>query len=333
MKLASPFIMSFVTRQFLGIDNKKKKNVDFDILVEQKKSMMRGGTREVSTHVNTRKSSRTAFEQRVNENFAKLSSKANKTSTDTNDLENIKKVIDLFDKLQWGTGDHLLALSNEMKKVLGYPVSLNSVFKVLKASLQNNLLQKIPISKPISIKEIAKVLAPPIYLDLFITDHKFRAKQFKVTDMTSKHAVQTLLFLNHRVKIKNDKKAFEQVFKHNKSIVSEEEKKSLLTENNKLVQTETLKSNIEQYLQVFISSENIIKIENKKDLKEALEVFGFKSMPNEKNLKNQYKYLVKTRHPDKLESYQLPSHIKKQIHENFATIQQAYDILKGETKG
>lgn len=324
--------MSLISTHILGINNKKK-NVDFDILVEQKKSMMRGGSLEVDTQVNIRKVRRSPFEERVNENFAKLSSKVNKTKIDLNELEEIKKVIDLFDKLQWGTGEHLAPLTSQVKKALGYSVTSHVVHKLLKSSLKNNLLQKIPISKPINFVEMAKVLAPPIYLDLFLTDQKFRTKQFNVLETTSKHAVQTLQFLFHKSKTKSETKAFELVFKQSKSIISEEDKKALILDQNKIKQTEALKSDIERYLPVFLASTMIKRIENKRDIKSALEIFAFKSMPDEKKLKQQYKYLVKTKHPDKHESYQLPSAIKKQIHENFATIQLAYDILKSENKG
>jgi DnaJ-domain-containing protein 1 len=324
--------MDYISKQILGVNNKKK-DVDFDILVEQKKTMMRSGNTKASTKANTRVSRRSPFEERVNESFAKLSAKSNKSRSELKQLDEIKSIIELFGKLQWGTGEHLTPLCSQINLQLGYKASTHKVHQVLKASLQSNLLQKIPSTKEINFKEIATALSPSLFIELFLTDQRFRVKHFKHLDMTTKHAGQTLLFLYHMNKLKDEAKAFKMSFKQTSTSPSEEQKTSVIFNQNKVIRLETLKSNIEQYVTVFMTSAPIKKLKSKNDDATALEIFGFKTLPDEKKLKDQYKYLVKSRHPDKVEAYQLPDVIKKQIHENFATIQLAYDILKSKKKG
>ena len=238
--------------------------------------------------------------------------------------------------MQWGTGEHLSPLCSQINSILSYKIATSKVHQLLKASLQNNLLQKIPNSKTINLKEIATILAPAIFLELFLTDQRFRAKQYGHLGMTSKYAGQTLHFLFYMNKLKNEAKAFEMTFKENSvsgTILTEEQKNSIILNNNKVIDPELLKDNIGRYIPVFMTSSPIKKLKDKKDSKTSLEIFGFSTIPSEQKLKDQYKYLVKNRHPDKVESYQLPASVKKQIHENFATIQQAYDILRSEKKG
>lgn len=294
--------------------------------------MLRGdklATPTVQTKTQNKKIS--SFESLVNERFRELSAQKNKDAKTSQTIGELKKLIALFDQQQWGDGQEFKQMSADITKEMGPAVPSQAISKALKTALSTNLLQRKKGRDLVSYTGVKQVLALICLFDLFETKENFRQRLTQVNQTTTKQAVWALNLLYHHYMGDLDKsQALAQMppsKKPNRFL------DTLIYDKSGLIrELITVKRDVRDQLNLCVALTPLPKFTGQDNLQKSLSIFGFTHVPKVDFLKKRYKKLAMERHPDKYKSYQLSKDLDQTIHENFATIQQAYDILMEKQK-
>ena len=315
-KTATPFINNFINRYFFGIKERKNNHDGFDQLVEYKKSQMRGDVNATTSQVQTQRKNKNAFQKRVEQLFDELSKSGQKK-----ELEDVRKVISLFDNLNWGTGDEIKSLAKKLGTKIGGKVSENQCSKILNKALKEDYLQRVPSEAPLNVETICQYLVPLTNITLLQESVQYQKKVLGVS--LNQHILNQAIAMTIYTERNNINNSLDKVLSSSFKKVSDAQLKSLVLKHK----SEDLKESLKSYISLLQSLNKLGKEKGLSDKENALKILRLPPTVDQKTLKRTYKTLVLERHPDKMSSYGLNELFTKQINENFTNIQWAYDIL------
>lgn len=332
-KVIGPFIFNIIMDQF-GPGNKKKKDIDLDVLIEKKKLMMQRGN--PSAKNNTTSSISEKYSSRLEASFSKEFKKLNELeSSDSRDrkLKSIKSVLTLLDNLQWGEGKVFKELSEDLQKQ-GFEINQMLVSKSVKRLVEKNTYLTIARPELPSFNEIKTATKTYIYLKNLFEQVNMGgetlvnlSKELGYKSNVIKHSIiLNLAKVDSSNKIKNlELNIKKEVF------IEEVEEKAMsliLTKDKKAFQSHlSFIDNLKEDLELISLVLPIPTPKDKKDIKSSFSILGLREDSSLDVVKKKYKKFAIKMHPDKLLSLKLSPELEKTAVSNFNIIKDAYDII------
>jgi len=265
------------------------------------------------------------------------------------DQDNAKKMLELFDHLQWGDGKLYAQVQQRLLQRWCIRCETQDVGHGLKYILAHDLLLKLNTKVLPSFDESMNLLELYLFLGHIgqaidtgsspMLDHQSHQTHYRVHSLVKAMDLVWASMLG-----KNEKEALALILKAGQmnkgkaasgcealflQLIIPKRKEDFLS-------TERILGKIREWAFVFDALTPMAPINGKKDLAGALRIFGLKKMSNLEEIKKIYKDLANRKHPDKLMAKGVPAQWLKVATENFTTIQMAYDILQdcaGTEKG
>ena len=315
--------------------HKKKNHADLDVMIERQKQLMRKDLPKQKSSSPHPQSTPIKTVEAYNEHFRKLSASNSKNKSP---LEDMKKIIFLLDNLQWGEGAAYATIVQKVKKDLDIEIPQENAFKAFKEMIRKDFLLSTDTLP--SYDQILRIVEVKILLETVIQEScqnkgKLLALMAKNNHILPKDVIKAVTTLVYSPKTSNRKKIQEQVLEEKLSL-----KKEKLTEleNNIFL---LLKSDDHRHFRTkddlfkeiassalfFSTLSPLSPPKDKDDLARALEIFRANDETPLEKIKKRYKELASQKHPDKLSSLGIPPKFEAMATENFAIIQQAYDII------
>ena len=316
---------------------KKKKNsdVDFDFLIEQKKSMLRGGNPTATGVAAGSSSKKTLTEERVHDNYKKLSSKDKRSPREEAQYEALKNFMSLLDAIQWGGGKGFQELATVLTNKLSKRVTEADINTQFQALLRRDSFLG-PSQQLLDADEIKVVLELRLFFQFLLEgDEMIRtlAKRFSTGPEEVKKGLAVYF---QKAQKKDSSKLQISVLKSNVNTLPGPESPflfALLKDSSGLpVKRVEVLTSIREEVEFFKILSPLPHLRNKKDTEVALLILGLKKGAALDQIKKQYKSLAKQKHPDKLKGKGIPVEFESIATENFTRIQEAYDILMSELK-
>jgi hypothetical protein len=336
VKLIGPALSQLLMKLFYGGKKIKNSDINFDHMVERKKQMMRKGENEKTiqeTKSENQKKDTLAFYQKK---LSQLNNLKEKTEDDSLQITDIKKILVLFDGLQWGGGNELKDISSRISKNIGVRIEQNEVSTIISLFLKREFLISRKNSRLPSYNEIISLLESYLFLSLLfkeihgseysllnILSRKFYISidilirsLIKVFDRNNKFEISTILSRP----IKN-LFPYQNQDTHILPFLKDDNGKFFLSRKDyiELIKKETV---------IFSSLSPLPDLKNDRDIEGAYHILGFDKNAPFEQIKKRYKKLALVKHPDKLKGKGIPEEFNSIATKNFARLQMAYDILK-----
>lgn len=336
-KTMAPAIFTLFSQLLTG--KKKKKNVELDTLIEAKKQMLRQGAAEKKAEGN--KPIKAESKNSTIKEFDSYFKKVSKAETpDTEKIEDVKKIMVLFDSLQWGSGDGFNSILKKVKSKTNATIPQTLATKSLNKLISRDILLGRKTNNLPQYNEVLSVIETKIYLEA-LTDEA-RKKTGPIFQYLSKlhrvninDTINGFLSLILKKENKKPNEIFDLLLKNKFNISTIDPEKldiihhlMLLDEKKQFFvkSTELIKS-IAEESEFFSSLSPLPSPKNKNDIETCYEIFQIDKNTTKDEIKKIYKKLASLKHPDKLSGRGIPKEFESIATENFANIQMAYDIL------
>jgi len=321
---------------FFGTKKKKNSDMDFDYLIEQKKSMLRGdSTPTVQEALNKKRERKGRSEEALHNEYQNLSKENQKSSAHSQRLEELKKIIAIYDSFQWGAGPEIKELANLISQKTGERVADELVSKSFKI-LSDRELFLTPSQKILSLVQIKKTIETFIFLQgLGSGDQRFilLSKRWTMTPDSVKKGFA--VYLTVMKKGNKERKITELLKQGASSLAPLDTLKiiSLMKPAGNLLELQDILSNIREEAELFHALSPLSPLKGNSDIQGAYKSLGLSSNASVEQIKKQYKKLAQLKHPDRLKGKGIPAKFESIATENFTQIKQAYDILMKKEKG
>jgi hypothetical protein len=330
----SKIVGNILLHYFDVLFNKKKtKDIHIDDLVNHQTALLRGKSNSSEPIDNNSKTGTSIDAISAYKHELADASRAG----DKQKRNDIQKVIDLHDCIQWGDGEAVKTLMTHYSKKYSVSFELTNVMKQLKQTISGQSLLSLYSSLP-TYDELTKILGDKIYAEVVYDSAidinsklvQTHARRYKVRDQAIINALQFILLSF----VKNDQnKLFNEIITTKSSILKNlkqhERRKVVASVSTNISE---ILSTIKQQAQLFDSLLPLPDLKNKKDLDGAFLIFNLPKSVNFNEVKDRYKELSKLMHPDTFAGHKLPKSAERLSHDNFVKIQSAYDLLKTNFK-
>lgn len=321
---------------FFGTKKKKNSDMDFDYLIEQKKAMLRGDSApSVQEALNRKRERKGRTEEALHNEYQNLSKENQKSSAIGQRLEELKKIIAIYDSFQWGAGPEIKEIANLVSQKVGERVPDEVVSRSFK-TLSDRELFLTPSQKVLSFGQIKKTIETFIFLEgLGSGDQRFNllAKRWTMTTDSVKKGYA--VYLTVLKKDNKERKITELLKKGVSPFTPLDTPKiiSLMRPAGKLLELQDILSRIREEAELFHALSPLPPLNGKSDIQGAYKSLGLSNNASVEQIKKQYKKLAQLKHPDRLKGKGIPTQFESIATENFTQIKQAYDILMEKEKG
>ena len=261
-------------------------------------------------------------------------------------IQGFKKILTLLDNLKWGEGEIYNDLRKQLKLKLNQEIDLIEFSQIIVKAFKEDYFLKLKDERLPNYDELEKAIISKIFLKLIFSeaekeDGSFISKLSKANKTQEIAAIQSIQFyFQKKMGRKEEELYFEIVNSKSNPLskISEIEIDHLIDkivispDHSSFVSTDIISRDLKKLTETFSNLESIPPLKSKKDTLGAYKILKVKEGCTMKELKKSYKNLVKSKHPDKFSGKNLPKSAEKIIHENFANIQSAYDLLKKNLK-
>ncbi len=331
-KILAVVLQSFFSKMTLG---GSRKSDDLDRMIERQKEILRarGGLTAPSAHQPQEAVAKKSITETTYQNLLLKSSGAENASA--------KKMVELFDHLQWGDGKIYTDVQQRMLQRWCIRCEKQDVGQALKWIIAHDLLLKLSPSGPASFDESFNLLELSLFVREFgqsiddggspMVEHQSHQSHFhphvliKSMDLLwsvmlgkSEKEILATILKKGQLNKGSAKSGYETLFM--KLIVPRRQVDFLAPDR--------IMSKVRERAFIFDALTPLPPLNGKKDLAGALRIFGLKKMSGQEEVKKIYKDLANRKHPDKLMAKGIPEEWLKLASDNFAIIQSAYDILK-----
>ena len=340
-KYIAPAIFQLIQDQFFGPKKRKNSDIDFNRLVENKKSVLRKGENEKTSlgKKENQKKDQKGAQALYQTQFQSLSSKKNKNENELEEMDALKKVLSLFEGLQWGGSEDLKKLSSRFAKKRKIRIEVSELNNILKILLKRETLLARKTQKLPYLEEVLKALETAAFWKILLKELwedeqayiKFLSQKKKAKSKTIEQAILATLYpiMNSETDV-----PIEKIIKGKVSPMTPDKwevslKKFCLEESGKFFKsTQEYEEEILEYVELLKSVSPLPPLKNDKDLAGAFRILEVSEDTEFDIIKKKYKKLAILKHPDKLSSRGIPKEFEPLATENFALIQRAYDIIK-----
>ena len=310
----------------------QKPNIDIDVLVERQKQILRSGLGKKESSSVKKQSQPNKTLTAYQEFFQKSISKTNK---DQESIDDGKKILSLFDNLQWGEGPPFEHIRKKIQEEFNTSIDQFEITAVLKKFFENDFLLSRKGTNLSTYQEIIEIL------ELAVIVHKIFSESIANKDDILKHLGNLW-----KISPSDIKKGFCLLLQKKTDLQTEIQKDILndklqLDDNHRNNLFQVLKSDDNKFFQskkIFLknlkSNAEFFSIlspleppKDKHDLKNARKIFHADENTSLEDIKKTYKELAGRKHPDKLSSHGIPAEFETIATKNFSIIQQSYDII------
>lgn len=339
-KILAPSLARVFSGLF-GSAKKKQENIDLDILIENKKQMLRSGVLE-KTDLGQRshkKAKSSTTEEAYREKFREISQSGGEEG-----ISDLKKTLALFDALQWGTSSELTARARKMSEKYGGNFESDDLVRVFRRLDKRETLLARTGGKLPDHDEILSLLETATWLEVLLSEAiigkgellKKTAQKYKFSLSALRRAVLSLAL--HAEGMHKDA-IIEQLMEEQHSLEQPGQRmeillhKMLLSPDKKFFASRSdLLKEIQHQATLFDSLAPLPPLKNKKDLDGARKILGVTAETPIEEIKKRYKKLAVLKHPDTLSAKGIPAKYTRIATENFAAMQEAYDIIQKSSK-
>ena len=307
----------------------KKRNVDLDLMIENKKSLLRASSGLNKSEGNqSGKASKTKTEEAYKKTAIK----------DSNQSETCLEVLKLIEDLQWGDGKAFSEIQSYMDSHWELTVDTPRIANIFNGLLVRDTLLSLPQEKLPDKTQILQILKARLFCEALLEDSKTNtilqtiAKKLNLQEWTARKSIE--LALASAIIPSNDKLYATILNPKGLKGITPGKKQELiaanfLTADNKhLLTIDLLVSRIKKYAETIAPLRPLPLLKGKADVEGAFKVMGLEVNASKDEIKSCYKKLASQLHPDRLSGMKLGPEMEKVANENFSTLQQAFDILK-----
>lgn len=340
-KLFSPMIMSIFT-SLTDSKRAKTKSDNLEAMIAHKEAMLRRGANKASglinndsleTAVKSKRKGKLEVELLYIDKLERLKEKGS-----SEDLEDVQKIVSLFESLQWGEGKALVDIKNKFNKKFGVSPEQRVFLNHLKSLIKREVLVARKTKNLPVYQEIVNLLLTKTLLQSICLNDEFSkklitelARKINVSSSCVAKAVAAILNKKEQEVYSSILESTEVFQKLNPQTLDVLISKSLLTEDKKyFISMKDLINNIASEASLFQTLSPLPELTGKNDIKGALKIFNLAPDSTKEEVKKTYKKLSMLKHPDRLASKGIPKSFEKIAHDNFTRIQSAYDILKNK---
>lgn len=331
-KLITPVLFEYFQKRF----NKNKKNKSIDQMIREKELLLKTNFKQknIDQGKNTTSQTNILSIDGLITRYKELEHQDNNHAR-----EDIKKIIELFESLQWGNSPVANSIIKELNFKFGLDISDTYISKIIKQNYQSNFFQSLP-----SYTEISDYLSSTILILIILDSTK--------SQMISKSMSKTFLLIEeeqiikgaHLYLLKNElgshfgSTQIKNIISSNESPLykKNEETKAKMIEctlfslsKNHIISPSLIWEKIFNEA-LIIRAITPIKISSQPTREEALQLFQIqnKNSLDQQQIKKIYKKFALLCHPDKLSGQNIPKEFLDNANENFVKIKNAYDILR-----
>ncbi|MBI2518927.1 MAG: DnaJ domain-containing protein [Bdellovibrio sp.] len=259
------------------------------------------------------------------------------------DQSGTKKMLELFDHLQWGDGKLYAQLQQRMQQRWCIRCEAQDVGRSLKWIVDHDLLLKLNTKTLPGFEESINLIEFHLFLAHLaqsidtgsspMVDFQSQQTHYRAHSLVKSMDLVWAIMLG-----KNEKESLATILKTgqmNKGSASRGLDALFIQlfvpkRQEEFGGPERLLNKIREWAFVFDALIPIAPINGNKDLQGALRIFGLKKMSSMEEIRKIYKDLANRKHPDKLMSRGVPTQWLKIANENFTNIQMAYDVLQSQ---
>lgn len=343
-KLFAPIVFSMFNDMFKG-KKPDSGSSNLEAMIAHKEAMLRRGENKGSgvnhsaleAGIKNKRAGKGEVELRYMDQLDEM------RKTDNEELiEDVQKVVSLFESLQWGEGQALAEIRTKFSKKFGAAPGQ----RVFLNNLKNLLKREIPLGRKTKnlpqYNEISDLLITKTFLQglcMEDNDAKELSKAVgKKLRIGQKSIVKAVAAVIAKAEGQNEQKIYPTILSSDSPFSSWDipkrenlVNKCLLTEDKKyFLSVKELLEQISNEAQLFHTLSPLPELKNKNDVDTALEIFGLQGDASPEDIKKTYKKLSMQRHPDRLASKGIPKTFEDIAHDNFTRIQAAYDVLKNQ---
>ena len=252
----------------------------------------------------------------------------------------LKKINQLFDNLQWGTGSSYQEIFNRLKKSLPVNGEIVDINRALNWLINENILLAKGNNNLPSFAEIEQLIHEKVVIDKLIYECGERkgplvshvAKLGPIKEEIVVPISFEMLFLKamglkpHSVYTHAlDRRNFHQskLSTHSEKQQKDGIKSLILNYTNTQYLIEEIKKQALLLEKIF----PLPPLKGKNDFSGAYKILNLTENCTVEEIKKRYKELAKTKHPDRFISEDIPEVFKQKANTNFHLIQEAYDML------
>ncbi|MFZ8932806.1 MAG: DnaJ domain-containing protein [Bacteriovoracaceae bacterium] len=331
-------IISILIKAFwentIGRGNQKTRDLD-EMIKEQERilrSRMKYG--KVSTPTQTKSTGKKYFSE-TEELYLK--------AKDKNQLiEGLDQVLSLFDNAKWGQGDLYKSFLQNAKLKSGCEQDILLLSQVITKFLRDNYFIQTNKELP-GFKQIEKaILSKLILTKLFQETISAQGPIIHFLKNKSKSSEKDIIIATHYLFLTFNGEATSNLLERVLKIGGDP---SFLKKYSDLQISELIDKKlplpdgqgylgVDFFLKEVVKQAELIKglspLPEVKNIKDAYKVLGINENAKKEEVKQAYKAIVKTRHPDVMAAKGLSSEIEKKLSANFAIIQKAYEMIKSQ---
>jgi DnaJ-domain-containing protein 1 len=333
-KVLAPFLGETLQGLFFGTKKKKNSDINFDHMIEQKKSMLRGdgSTSPTGEAYGTTKSRKGRTEEALHKEYSELSKKQKRNPKEEARYNELKSFMAMIDSLQWGAGPELKSIANKLGQLIGARVEESTLNQNFTQLLQKEVFLGAQ-GKLKSLSDIQSSLESYTFMFLLFNNEDVQKAQAKKWSMD-------ILCMKKGLMVAFGKKSGQASIKN---LISQNNV-SLPQANPQAIISFLLKSpgvfksrldaanEIKDEAEIFHTLSPMPPLKGKNDREGALKSLGLGPQASLEQIKKQYKKLARLKHPDRLKGKGIPAEFESIATENFTQIKEAYDILIKESK-
>ena len=321
---------------FLNRDHRKTRDLD-ELIKEQerilKSRMKYGSVTNIQTSSPNKKKSK--YFSETEELYIKAKEKSQP-------IEDIDKVLKLFDNAKWGQGDLYNHFLQQLKLKFGVDFELLSLSQVITKFLREDYFVKTNHTLP-SFKNIEKAILSKVFLTKFFHESTHgNGPLMQKLSHRFKYSSKAIVMASHYefLELKGEKKdsLIERVIqvggdpnylKRFPDIQVSDILDSVipLPDKSGYLGPDYFSKRIQKSAEIFHGLTPLPQVKTKAD---ACKVLGITENASVEEIKKAYKTIAKTRHPDVMAGKGLPESVEKKLSQNFSIIQKAYDLLKSK---
>ncbi|MCF8058841.1 MAG: J domain-containing protein [Bacteriovoracaceae bacterium] len=332
-KLIAPFIAQALSGFLYGNKKKKNSDINFDHMIEQKKSMLRtdghGPKGEALAPQSSRKN---RTEEALHLEYTEISSIKNRDQLQDKRLQELKTFMAMIDSLQWGAGPELKEIANKLGQSIGQRIEeaqINQDFNTL-IKREAFLTARGNLQTLSSIREIIECFT---FTKLFLESSALRELQAKRWMMSPLCLVKGIVMVFDK---KTGKVKLRELVQNRSPTLPSSEPQNILgllkRPDGVLRKKLELLTEIKEEAELFHTLSPMPPLKGKNDKEGAFKSLGLESSATLDQIKKQYKKLARLKHPDRLKGKGIPEEFESIATENFTQIKDAYDILIKESK-
>lgn len=333
-KVLAPFLGDTFQSLLFGTKKKRNSDINFDHMIEQKKSMLRGdgSTTPSGEAIGSSRARKGRTEEALHKEYSELSKKQKRNPNEEARYKDLKTFMSMIDSLQWGAGPELKAIANKLGQLIGTRVDEGMLNQSFTQLLQKELFLGAQ-AKIKSLAEIQSALESYTFMVLLLSNEdvqKAQAKKWSMDHLCMKKGLAVALGK------KNGQASIRKLVTQNSVQLPQANPQALIS--FLLKSPGVLKSRldaaneIKDEAEIFHTLSPMPPLKGKNDREGALKSLGLNSQANLEQIKKQYKKLARLKHPDRLKGKGIPAEFESIATENFTQIKEAYDILVKESK-